>query len=400
MNQISNAQIERPKKTLRSAKNLSLGLIICSLVLGLLACTKKTDTGSANSDIVVGEFGSLSGTEATFGISTSEGIQLAFEEQNQKGGVKGRKLKLISLDNQGKAEEARAVVQRLITQEKVIAVLGEVASTRTLAAAPVAQQYKIPLITPSSTNVDVTKVGDHIFRICFTDQFQGQVMARFAKDELKLTKVAVLSDVKSDYSTGLSDVFKREFRALGGEIVGEESYQGGESDFKAQLTQLKSKAPEAIFVPGYYTEVGLIARQAKQLGLKVPLLGGDGWDSEKLSEIGQDAINGSYFANHYTTESSEPVVTEFIEKYKSKYKGKTPDGLAALGYDAAKILIAAMERTTELTPENIRNEIQATVDHVGVTGTISIDSNRNATKAAVVVKVDGKLNRLVSKMQP
>ncbi len=381
---------------LTAAFILSTTLGAAALTIG--GCTKKS-SDSAN-EILVGEYGSLTGSEATFGQSTSEGVNLAFTEQNKAGGVKGKKLKLITLDNQGKPEEARAAVQRLITQDRVVAVIGEVASSRSLAAAPVAQQYKVPMISPSSTNPKVTEVGDYIFRVCFIDPFQGLVMAKFARNEIKKERVAILRDVKSDYSTGLADVFVTEFKKMGGEIVADESYQAGETDFKAQLTQIKGKKPDAIFVPGYYTEVGLIARQTRQLGMNIPLLGGDGWDSEKLSELGQDAIKGSYFSNHYTTESTEPTVVDFIKKYRENYGGKTPDGLAALGYDAAKILIAAMERTTEITPLAIRDELAKTKDFVGVTGVISIDEKRNATKSAVVVQVDGKINRFVKTITP
>lgn len=377
---------------------LVLAASVIALTISTTGCTKKSaDSGN---EILVGEYGSLSGSEATFGISTSEGVNLAFAEKNKAGGIKGKQIKLITLDNQGKPEEARAAVQRLVTQDRVVAVIGEVASGRTLAAAPVAQQYKVPMITPSSTNPKVTEVGDYIFRVCFIDPFQGLVMAKFAHQEIKKQRVAILRDVKSDYSTGLADVFTTEFKKMGGEIVADESYQAGETDFKAQLTQIKGKRPEAIFVPGYYTEVGLIARQARQLGMTVPLLGGDGWDSEKLSELGQDAIKGSYFSNHYTTESTDPVVVDFIKKYRETYKGKTPDGLAALGYDAAKILIEAMERAPELTPLAIRDEIAKTKNFTGVTGVISIDEKRNATKSAVVVQVDGKINRFVKTITP
>ncbi len=372
-------------------------IIPFALILAVsISCTKKA---ANTNEILVGEFGSFSGSEATFGQSTSEGVKLAFADQNKKGGVKGKQLKLISLDNQGKPEEARAAVQRLITQDGVVAVLGEVASSRSLAAAPVAQQYQVPLITPSSTNPKVTEVGDYVFRVCFIDPFQGLVMAKFASQDLKKKRVAILRDVKSDYSTGLADVFTTEFKKLGGEIAGDESYQAGETDFKAQLTQLKGKKPEAIFVPGYYTEVGLIARQARQLGMSIPLLGGDGWDSEKLSELGQEAINGSYFSNHYTTESTEPAVVEFIKQYRETYGGKTPDGLGALGYDAARILIEAMERS-DLSPKSIRDEIAKTKDFKGVTGVITINSKRDATKSAVVVQVDGKVNRFIKTISP
>lgn len=374
-------------------------------------CTKKTDgnnaagaDGSANKaattgEILVGEYGSFTGAQATFGISTSNGIKMAFDEKNKAGGVKGRQLKLISLDDQGKQDEAASAVTRLINQNNVIAVLGEVASSNTKAAAPIAQAAGIPMVSPSSTSVDVTAIGDQIFRVCFIDPFQGMVMAKFATENLKVKNVAILRDLKSDYSMGLANAFKKKFEEFGGKIVADQSYQGGDSDFKAQLTQVKSAKPEAIFVPGYYTDVGLIARQAKGLSLTVPLLGGDGWDSSKLSEIGGEAINGNYFSNHYSSESTDPVVVEFLKKYKERYN-ETADGLAALGYDAAKILIAAMERTGDLTSKNIRDELAKTKDFQGVTGKISIDENRNATKPAVVVKVDGKINRYVTTINP
>ncbi len=383
--------------------------IILTAVLALAVtsgCTRKSDTAagggtekaSAN-EILVGEYGSLTGSEATFGISTSNGIKMALDEVNKAGGVKGKQIKLITLDNQGKSEEAAAAVTRLITQNGVTAVLGEVASSRSMAAAPIAQQNKIPMISPSSTNPKVTEVGDYIFRVCFIDPFQGTVMAKFASENLKAKKVAILRDVKSDYSVGLADFFIKKFKDLGGEIVSDQSYQSGEMDFKAQLTQIKAAKPDAVFVPGYYTEVGLIARQARQLGLTVPLMGGDGWDSSKLFEIGGTAINGNYFSNHYTTESTEPVVVEFIKKYKERY-GDTPDGLAALGYDSAKVLVEAMARTADLKPSQIRDEIAKTKDFNGVTGKITIDAQRNAVKPAVIVKVDGNINRFVTTIAP
>jgi branched-chain amino acid transport system substrate-binding protein len=360
----------------------------------IVGCTKK-----AGNEIVIGHFGSMTGSEATFGQSTDEGIRLAIDEANSKGGVKGKKLKLITMDNQGKAEEAASVVTRLIEQEKVVALLGEVASTRSLAAAPIAQTKKIPMITPSSTNPKVTQVGDYIFRVCFIDPFQGTVMAKFAAENLKVKKVAILRDVKSDYSVGLADFFTQKFKELGGEVVADMSYQSNDVDFKAQLTQLKSKNPEAIFIPGYYTEVGLIARQAREIGLKVPLMGGDGWDSPKLYEIGQDAVNGGYFSNHYSTESVDPAAVEFMTKFKAKYN-KSPDGLSAAGYDAAQVLIKALETVAEITPEAIRGVLAQIKDFPGATGKITINEQRNATKSAVVVQVQGTANKFITTVNP
>jgi branched-chain amino acid transport system substrate-binding protein len=383
----------------------TLALMFASIAFCAAACSKKTSTADSNaptagaSEILVGEFGSFTGGEATFGLSTHRGVIMATDELNAAGGVKGKPVRVINLDNQGKPEEAASAVTRLITKDRVIAVLGEVASGRTLAAAPIAQQNKIPLITPSSTNPKVTEIGDYIFRVCFIDPFQGTVMAKFASENLKAKKIAILRDVKSDYSEGLANYFAKTFKEMGGEIVGDESYANGEIDFKAQLTALRGKKPDAIFVPGYYTEVGLIARQARQLGIAVPLLGGDGWDSAKLYEIGKEAINGSYFSNHYTTETSDPRVQDFIRKFKEKFS-ETPDGMAALGYDAAKILYQAMARAPELKPKAIRDELAKTVNFPGVTGSITIDANRNASKSAVVVKVDGPINRFIRTVSP
>lgn len=369
-----------------------LALIVVSLLS--IQCTKKN-----TNELLIGEYGSLTGSEATFGISTNRGIRLAFDEINAAGGLHGKQIKLITLDDQGKAEEAAQAVTRLVTQDKVLAVLGEVASTRSLAAAPIAQQYKVPMISPSSTNPKVTEIGDQIFRVCFIDPFQGTVMAKFAVENLKAKKVSILRDVKSDYSMGLADYFASKVKELGGEIVSDVSYSTGDTNFKAQLTKIKGTSPEAIFIPGYYTEVGLIAKQAKELGLPIPLLGGDGWDSAKLSEIGGEAINGQYFSNHYTTESQEPHVIEFINKFKAKYN-ETPDGLAALGYDAARILAEAIKLSSDATSPQIRDALTKIKDFSGVTGKITIDANRNAIKSAVVVKVDGKNNRFVTTITP
>ncbi len=381
-------------------KNTILGL--SALCLLNFACTKSADapkTAAVSNTLLVGEYGSMTGAAATFGQGTHHGIQLAFEEQNKLGGVKGKQLELLTEDDEGKPETANAVVTRLITQKKVLAVIGEVASSNTLAAAPTAQQYQIPMISPSSTNPKVTEVGDYIFRVCFIDPFQGTVMAKFAIENLKAKKVAVLRDVKSDYSVGLAKFFTETFTKMGGTIVVEQNYQAGEMDFKSQLTEIKNKKPDAIFIPGYYTDVGLIARQARQLDIKVPLLGGDGWDSSKLFEIGKEAINGSYFSNHYTTESTDPMVQDFIKNYKAKFNNETPDGLAALGYDAAKILILAMEKS-DLTSKSIRDQIAVIKDYKAVTGKISINAQRNADKSAVVVKVDGPVNRYVTTINP
>ncbi|PIT98875.1 MAG: ethanolamine utilization protein EutJ [Bdellovibrionales bacterium CG10_big_fil_rev_8_21_14_0_10_45_34] len=355
-----------------------------------ISCTKKGSDSSedpSGDSIKIGEVGSMTGPEATFGTSTHNGIELAIKETNEAGGVLGKKLKLISIDNQGKPEEAAIAMTRLINQEKVIAILGEVASSRSLAMAPIAQSSKIPMISPSSTNPKVTEIGDYIFRVCFIDPFQGTVMAKFANENLKAKKVAILRDIKNDYSIGLADFFAETFKASGGKIVKDLSYSAGDVDFKSQLVSIRAQKPDAIFVPGYYTEVGLIARQAKELNIDAPLLGGDGWDSPKLKEIGGSAVNGSYFSNHYSAEDQDPHVQGFISKYKEAY-GVVPDGLAAMGYDAARVLIEALERAKSTESKPLRDAVAATTEFKGVTGKITINDKRNAVKSAVVLKVE------------
>lgn len=372
-------------------------VILSSLVLFLILCV--TGCQNKSDKIVVGNFGSMTGAEATFGISTRDGIILAIEEWNKNGGLLGKQIELKAYDNQGKPEEARLSVEKLINIDNVVAVLGEVASTRSLAGAPVAQQYKVPMISPSSTNPLVTQKGDYIFRVCFIDPFQGEVMAKFAYNTLKLKKAAILRDSKSDYSMGLASYFIKTFTALGGEIVGDEKFVSGDVDFKAQLTNLKSKNPEFLYIPGYYTEVGLIARQAREQGIKVPMMGGDGWDSDKLTEIGGEAVNGSYFSNHYTVEDPRPEVQNFIKNYQARF-GTRPDALAASGYDAARILFEAIKTANSVEGAKIRDALAATKNFNGATGIITINENRDATKSAVVLQVQGKEFKYVATVEP
>jgi branched-chain amino acid transport system substrate-binding protein len=342
---------------------------------------------SSTDEILIGEYGSLTGTTATFGQSTDHAIQMAFDEINAAGGLLGKKVRVLVEDDQSKPEEAATAVTKLINQNHVVAMLGEVSSSRSLAAAPICQANKVPMISPSSTNPRVTQVGDYIFRVCFIDPFQAEVGARIAFETLKLRKVAILSDVRNDYSVGLQTFFRQHFKALGGEIVAEQSYSEGDSDFRAQLTQIKSANPEALYVPGYYTEVATIARQARELGITVPLIGGDGWDSPRLWEIGGEALNGCYFSNHYSVDDPSPAVQKFVADYRKRYN-QTPDALAALGYDAARILADAMTRAGATSGDKVRDALSATKDFQGVTGKITINSERNAVKPAVVLKIE------------
>jgi len=340
--------------------------------------------------ILVGEVGSLTGPEATFGVSARNGIELALDEVNAAGGVRGRKVLVRVYDSQGRPEEGAQAATRLITQDKVVAILGEAASSVSMAMAEKAQAGKVPMITPTSTSAEVTKKGDYIFRVCFIDEFQGLVMAKFAKENLALSRVAMLRDNKSAFSMGLADVFKAKFEEFGGKVVADESYSKGDTDFRAQLTALKQVKPEAVFVPGYYTDVGIIARQAREVGLKVPLLGGDGWDSDKLFELGGSALEGSYFSNHYSPGNPDPVLQAFLARYKQRY-GSVPDSVAALAYDAARVLVEAMKRAPDLSGPALRDAIARTKDFPGVAGRITLDAHRDAVKEAVVLKVaDGK----------
>lgn len=368
-----------------------LGALSCAALFLLSACEKGGGGASGNS-IPVGEYASLTGLTASFGNSSHNGVVLQIDKANTAGGVLGKKINLITEDDQSKPGEAATAVRKLISRDQVVALLGEIASSRSLEAAPIAQQSKIPMITPGSTNVKVTTIGDYIFRVCFIDPFQGEVMAKFALNSLHKTKVAVLTDVRQDYSVGLAAAFKDYFTKHGGTIVAEQSYSSGDQDFKAQLTSIKGSNPEAIFVPGYYNEVGLIARQAKELGINVPLMGGDGWDSPTLTQIGGHAIEGDYFSNHFSTDDKSPVVQGFVKNYRQRYS-KDPDAMAALGYDAAGVLLDAMKRAGTTEHEKLRDAIAATKNYEGVTGTITINAQRNATKSAKILTIkDGKFH--------
>ena len=392
-------------------------MLLAAFALFAAGCEKKTQPAQGGQDgqaakvetppptpadtntILLGEVGSLTGAQATFGVSTRNGIDLALKEVNAAGGVKGKKVAVRVYDDQGKPEEAAQAVTRLITQDKVVLILGEVASSNSLAMAEKAQAAGVPMITPSSTNPSVTEKGEYIFRVCFIDPFQGYVMAKFARENLKATQVAILQDNKSAYSIGLTDVFTQKFAEMGGKIVTTESYSQGDTDFRAQLTAIKKTKPQAIYVPGYYNDVGIIARQARELGLMVPLLGGDGWESDKLFELGGTAIEGSYYSNHYSVDNPDPKVQEFITKYKEAH-GAVPDSVAALAYDAAWLAIDAMKRAPDLSGKAIRDAIAATKDFPGVAGTINLDRNRDAVKQAVILEVQDGKTKFVTTVKP
>ena len=373
-------------------KRIFLSLVVLgSLLMSFTACVDKSaNSGPANAGgdtIRIGVYGDLTGATSSFGTSTKNGIQLAFDEINAAGGVNGKKLEMLFEDDQGTPEKAKTVMQKLISQDKVVAVLGEVASSNSLAAAPVAQEAKIPMITPSSTNPKVTEVGDYISRVCFIDPFQGSVMAKFAANTLGAKTAAVLGDNSSDYSKGLTQFFEQEFTKLGGRVITKQTYAQRDQDFKAQLTQMRDQKPDVIYIPGYYGEVGIIAKQARELGMNQPLLGGDGWDSPELWKLGGAALSPAYISNHYSADNPAPEIQNFVKAYQAKFN-VAPDSLAALAYDSAKVLADAIKRAGGTDSAKLKEAINQTKNFAGVTGTITLDASRNAVKSAVVLSLD------------
>jgi branched-chain amino acid transport system substrate-binding protein len=339
--------------------------------------------------IKIGEYASLTGKEAGFGQTSHRGVVMAVEEINAAGGVLGRPLQLIHEDNQTKPGESATVVKKLISRDKVVALIGEVSSGRSLEAAPIAQAARVPMIAPAATNPRVTQTGNYIFRVCFIDPFQGTVMAKFATEDLKAKKVAILSSVSNAYSLGLAKFFKETFTASGGVIATEKNFSEGDKDFRAQLTAVKASGADAIFVPGYYTECALIVRQARDLGITVPFLGGDGWEDEQLLKIGGDALNGCYYSTHFSAENTDPIVAQFAEKYKARWAGDNPGAFAALGYDAVYVLADAIKRAGSTEGPKLRTALAETKDFPSVSGKTTIDKDRNASKAATIIAIDG-----------
>ena len=371
--------------------------LVCATLLALsLSSGLGLPPLAAQETIRIGEYASLTGKEAAFGDTSHKGTLLAIEELNARGGVLGRRLELLTEDNQSKPGESATAVKKLISRDKVVALLGEVASIRSLEAAPVSQNAKIPMIAPASVNSRVTEVGDYIFRVCFVDSFQGNVLARFVHDRLKVRRVAILTSVSNAYSVGMTNIFKARFLADGGAIVAEQKYSEGDKDFRAQLTAVKAAGADAIFASGYYTESALICVQARQLGLGVPLFGGDAWDAPPLLEIGGAAMEGTYFSTHYSPDNPSPEVQHFNRRYQARW-GAMPDAWAALGYDSATVLADAIARAGSAEPAKIRDALAGTKDFPAVTGRITIDAQRNASKTAVILTIrDGKYHFVTS----
>jgi branched-chain amino acid transport system substrate-binding protein len=371
----------------------ALRLLFASALVGL------TFARAAEEPIRIGEYASITGKEASLGQSSHNGTMMAIDDLNAAGGVLGRPLLLITEDTQSKPGESATAAKKLISRDKVVALLGEVASSRSLEAAPVAQLAKVPMISPASTNPKVTETGNYIFRTCFIDPFQGPVMAKFAQEKLRAQRVALMVSNSSAYSIGLAKFFREAFTANGGTIVLEQKYAEGDKDFKAQLTAIKAAGVDAVFNPGYYNEGALIVLQARDLGLTLPIFGADSWEAEALIELGGKAIEGAYLCSHYSPADPSPRVQNFVQAYKKRF-GTTPDSNASLGYDSVLVLVDAIKRAGSTDRAKIRDALAATKNFAAVTGNITIDAQRNASKNAVIIQVRNGKFEFVQSMTP
>jgi len=363
----------------------------------LMASVMAGCGGPASNDIKIGLLNEMTGSNATMGTSAANGAKMAIKEANAKGGVLGKQIQAVVGDNKSEPSESANAMTKLATQDRVVAVTGVFSSSNAIAASSVAEGSKVPFLAVGATNPKVTvdersgKVKEYTFRVCFIDPFQGTVGANFVLDTLKLKKAAVLVDNSSDYSKGLLAFFKEAFTKGGGTIVMEEAYLQKDQDFKAILTKVKAANPEVIYIPGYYEEVGKIVKQARELGITVPVVGGDGWDSPKLVEVaGAAALDNTYFTNHYSVDDTSPVSQAFVEAYKKEY-GQAPDAMAVLGYDAANILIDAIKRANSAEPGKIREALSMTKDYPAITGATTLNATHDAVKSAVIIEMkEGK----------
>jgi len=374
------------KKTKLKLVSLFLGGM---LVTGLMAGCGT----SASKDIKIGVVYELTGSTASFGTAAANGAKLAFKEINANGGVLGKQIQIAVADNKSEPSESSNAMTKVISQDKVVAVTGFTTSSNAIAASNVAEGNKIPFVTAAATNPKVTldettgKVKNNTFRVCFIDPFQGTVGANFILNSLKAKNAVVMIDNSSDYSKGLAKFFTEAFIKGGGKVASEIAYLQKDQDFKTILTSIKATNPDVSYLPGYYEEVGKIIKQARELGITAPFVGGDGWDSPKLAEIGgPDALNNSYFTNHYSVEDNSPKSKTFLEAYKKEY-GQVPDAMAVLGYDAAYTLVDAIKRANSAEPEKIREALAATKDFQGVTGALTLNATHDAVKSAVIIEM-------------
>lgn len=360
------------------------------------ASTSDSTSTSNGDTIKVGFIGPKTGSVAQYGTAAANGIELAVKEVNANGGISGKQIELISYDNKGDASESINLFNRLVDNDGVSALLGPVISSNGLAIAPLADEKGLPMITPTGTNSDITVDSDYVFRGCYTDPYQGSIMAKFASENLTAKKAAILYNTGDDYSLGLAEAFKETFEEAGGEIVSYEGYTNDDKDFKAVLSNIKETSPEVLFLPDYYNMVGLIAGQVKEVGLETTLLGGDGWDG--VQENYGEATEGSYFANHYCVDDTDEVVANFVNNYKDTYNGEVPNAFAALGYDSAKILFAAIEKAGSTDSQAVVDALKGT-DLDCVTGHVVFDENGDPQKSVTILKMQGGKSVLETKIQ-
>ena len=377
------------KKPISVSKAKVLLPVVIVLMALAFSCTRQAEEKDPvdRSTIKIGYFGDLTGPNYNFGKSAINGVLMVADEVNQAGGINSRRIDVVIEDDRGSPEEAARLIAKLIDEDKVIAIIAGGTSGNSRAAAPKAQSSHIPFISPSSTDPAVTQAGDYIFRACFVDSFQGEVMARFAANTLKAQKAAIIFDFNSPYGRGLTDYFELSFAKFGGRIVSKQSYTQGDEDFKGQLSSIRAAEPDVIYIPGYYGDVTAIAKQARLIGLTQPLLGGDGWDAPELWQLGGDALNGSYISTHYSVDDPSPAIQTFVETYKQRYGNLLPDAHAALAYDATRLLVDAITRAGTTNGDKVREALAQTKNFAGVTGLINMNADRNAVKPAVVLKL-------------
>jgi branched-chain amino acid transport system substrate-binding protein len=363
------------------------------LALGLLGGLITGCSESASKDIKIGMVYELTGNTASYGTSAASGAKLAFKAINASGGVLGKQIQIATADNKGEPSESANAMTKVITQDKVIAVTGVTVSSCGIAASAVAEDNKIPFVAAAAVNPKVTvdertgKVKAYTFRACFIDSFQGIVGVNFALNSLKVKNVAIMTDSSSDYSKGLTGIFKSAFTGKGGKIVAEEAYLQKDQDYKSVLTKIKAQNPDLLYIPGYYEDVGKIIKQARELGLMIPVLGADAWDSPVLVEVaGPQALNNTYFTNFYSVEDKNPISNNFVEAYKKEY-GKTPDSMAAMGYDAANLLVDAIRRANSTESAKIRDALSATKNFKSVSGEMSLNDTHDAVRGVVIIEM-------------
>lgn len=386
------------KKVLRA----TLPVALCAGLL--VGCGSGGGSETNANEIKIGINYELSGGTASYGQSSVEGITLAIDEVNAAGGVLGKTLVGVQGDNKSEPAEATSIATKLMTKDKVVAVLGPATSGNFKAQSPIAEKNKIPTISASATADDVTVdskgVKEYVFRLCFNDSFQGTAMATFATDNMKAKSAVIIMDSSSDYAKGLAENFTTAFEAAGGTIVDKAAYMAKDKDFNAILTKIKGQSFDIIYLPGYYEEAGLIIKQARALGITAPILGGDGFDSPTLLQLaGADALNNVYFSNHYSAIDQDPAVLKFIEDFKSKY-GKEPNAFNALGYDLGKYIADAITRAGSDDPAEITKALASTTEFKGVTGTFSMDENHNPVKTISVIGLENGVQATSVEVEP